>query len=100
MLEFIWNHVWAMIGVGGIAILVAVAVAYFIPGLRLVALEVIGGILAAGAIYAKGAADAHRSDKERQDKAEAKSIADAKADRAAADRDLANGVSDGGNRDQ
>ena len=100
MLEFIWNHVWAMIGVGGIAIPIAVAVAYFIPGLRLVALEVIGGILAAGAIYAKGAADAHRSDRDRQAKAEAKSISDAAADHAAAERDLANGVSDGGNRDK
>lgn len=100
MLEFIWNHAWVWFGAGGITIIALLAVAYFIPGARMAAVEIIAGIIAAGTIYGKGARDAKKREQARQAAAEAKSIADAKADRAAADRDVASGVPDGGDRDK
>ncbi len=100
MFDFIWNHAWVWFGAGGITIIILAAIAYLIPGARLIAVEIAAGIIAAGSIYAKGASDAKKRQLARQAEAEAKSIANAKADRASAERDLANGVSDGGNRDQ
>jgi len=60
MLDFLWHSAWIWFGAGGIAVIALVAVAYFIPGFRLTALEIIGGILAAGSIYAKGNRDEAR----------------------------------------
>ena len=95
MLDFLFHNIWAWIGLGGITIIIAIAVAWFIPGLRLVALEVIAGVAAATAIYAKGASDANTRRKALEKKAEDAAIASGKRDRTAADADAARGVRDG-----
>ena len=95
MLDFLWHSVWAWIGLGGITIIILAVVAWFIPGLRLIALEIGGAILAATAIYAKGASDATARRKALEKKAEDAAIASGKTDRAAADADAARGMRDG-----
>jgi len=58
MIDFFLHSLWGWIGLGGVIIIICGVVAWFIPGFRLVAIEIAGGILAATAIYAKGAKDA------------------------------------------
>ena len=58
MFDFILHSLWGWIGLGGLVVILCLVVAWFVPGFRLVALEVLGGVLAATAIYTKGAKDA------------------------------------------
>ena len=95
MWDFLLHHVIGLIGLGGVVIVGLAVVAWFIPGFRLLAIEIAGGIIAASAIYLKGASDAQARDKARQTAAENAAVASGKADRAAADRDAAGGVRDG-----
>ena len=92
--DFIFHHIIGLLGTGGIIIIGLAVVAWFIPGFRLLAIEIGGGILAATAIYLKGAKDAEARDKARQDAAERAAVASGKTDRSAADRDAASGVRD------
>lgn len=69
MWDFLLHSAWAWLGLGGISIIGLFVVAWFIPGFRLTAIEIIGGILAAGAIYAKGASDEKRKETARKEEA-------------------------------
>jgi hypothetical protein len=57
MWDFLFSSIWGWMGTAGVVVLICVAVGYFFPGFRVLALEVAGGVLAAAAIYAKGNRD-------------------------------------------
>lgn len=57
MLDFLFHSALAWFGLGAVCIIILAVVAWFIPQFRLTAIEIIGGILAASAIYAKGNSD-------------------------------------------
>jgi hypothetical protein len=76
MLSFLWHSVWAWIGLGGITIVILGVVAWFIPGFRLIAIEIAGAILAATAIYTKGSRDEALANKKREEEAVKKAKAD------------------------
>ena len=99
MLDFLWHNIWAVMGIGGVCVLILAAVAYFVPQLRLLAIEAAIGFLTATLIYAKGASDANARRKAIEKKAADDAIAAGNRARADAARDAANGVSDGYNRD-
>ena len=99
MLSFLWHNIWAVMGIGGVIVIILAAISYFIPQFRLIAIEAAAGVLAATAIYAKGVSDANARRKALEKKAEDAAIASGKADRAAADRDASSGVRDGFNTD-
>lgn len=98
--NYLFHSVYAWIGLGGVTIVILGVIAYFIPGFRLLAIEIAGAILAATAIYAKGAKDQKGQDQTKQKRVEDAAIAKGKTDRAAAERDAARGVRDGYDRDQ
>ena len=100
MLDFLWHNIWAVMGLGGVIVILLFAVAYFIPQFRLIAIEAAAGFLAATAIYAKGASDANARRKALEKKAEDDAVASGKAARAAADADVARGVKDGFDTDK
>jgi len=87
MLDFIFHSVAAQIGLAGVAIIALVAVAYFFPPFRRMAIGAAGLILAAATIYAKGARDEKRA----WNKATEKDIAKGKDARSRAERDVASG---------
>lgn len=100
MADYLFHSVYAWIGLGGVTIVILGVIAYFIPGFRLLAIEIAGAILAATAIYAKGAKDQKGQDQAKQKRVEDAAIAKGKSDRAAAERDASRGVRDGYDRDQ
>jgi hypothetical protein len=100
MLDFLWHNIWAVMGLGGVIVILLFAVAYFIPQFRLIAIEAAAGFLAATAIYAKGASDANARRKALEQKAEDNAVASGKAARTAADADAARGVKDGFDTDK
>ena len=57
MIHFLFDNIWGWIGTAGVVVLICAGIGYFVPGLRLLMLEIGGGILAATAIYAKGNRD-------------------------------------------
>lgn len=68
-MDFLWHSTAAWLGLGGVAIVGLAVAAWFIPGFRLLALEIGGGILAAGALMAKGARDQKIRDEKRKEEA-------------------------------
>ena len=69
MLHFIFDTVFGWVGVAGLVVIACIVVGYFIPGLRLIALEVAGGVLAAASIYAKGSHDRAVLENQRKEEA-------------------------------
>ena len=57
MLHFLFDSIWGWIGTAGVVVLICAIIGYFVPSLRLLMLEIGGGILAAAASYAKGNRD-------------------------------------------
>lgn len=57
MWHFLFDSIWGWIGTAGIAVIICAIIGYFVPSLRLLMLEIAGGIIAAAAIYAKGNRD-------------------------------------------
>src|SRR5512144_2245554 len=100
MIDFIWHSVWAQLSLAGILVVGLLAAAWFSPVFKRWFIGAAGLVLAAASIYAKGAADAARRAKERQDKAEREAIESGKRDRERADSDAAGGVRDGYDRDK
>lgn len=98
--DWLWHSTIAWLGAGGITIVILAVIAWFIPGFRMLAIEIGGAILTAMSIYAKGASDAKRRQQQLQKEAEDRAIASGKSDRAAAERDVANGVDDGFDTDK
>jgi hypothetical protein len=69
MWDFLFHSAVAWLGIGGLAIVGLAVAAWFIPGFRMLALEIGGGILAATAIYAKGNRDEVRKWSEAEQRA-------------------------------
>ena len=93
---FDWiNPVAAWLGFGGLGVAGLIAIAWFFPPFRKLAIEIGAVVIAVMAIYAKGASDARKRAKELQDAAERRAIESGKTDRTAAERDAASGVRDG-----
>lgn len=68
-LYWLWHTPGALILTGTVAVIACGAVAWFIPPLRRTAIGVGAVILAGVGIYAKGAADARRKEKEKSQEA-------------------------------
>lgn len=69
MLEWLWHSTVAWIGIGGAIIAALLAVAWFFPPFRRVALTAAGAVFTGLALYTKGAADQKRRDREKSDAA-------------------------------
>lgn len=73
MTDFIWQYVfstlWGWLGVAGVTVIICGAIAWFIPPLRRIALEVAGVVVAAATIYAKGSRDRANLEKRRKEEA-------------------------------
>ena len=100
-MNFDWiNPLYAYLGLAGMGIAGALAVAYFFPPFRKAALAVAAGIAGVAAIYRKGAKDASER-AERQRKAEETAAIKRGHDaRTNAERDVARGVRDKFDREQ
>ena len=76
MIDFLTNTIWGWLGIGGAVIAGSLALAWFVPPFRKLALTVAS--VAAGIlfVYAKGADDAKRREREKNERAAAKRQAD------------------------
>lgn len=99
MLSYIWHSTAALLGIGGLALVGLGAIAYLFPPFRRLAIAAGGGLLVLMGSYFKGVRDNAERERERQAKAEADAVAKGKAARTAAERDVADGVRDGYQRD-
>lgn len=57
MWEFIFGTIWGWIGTAGVVVIICVAVGYFFPPLRVIAIEIAAVVISAASIYAKGNRD-------------------------------------------
>lgn len=78
MIEFLFNSMWGWVGGATMIVIVAGAVAYFVPPLRRVAIGIAGLAATIAAIYAKGNRD--RAAQERKEREEAVKRVKAKYD--------------------
>lgn len=76
MMHVIFDSIWGWLGVTTIIVIACGVVAWFIPPLRRIALEVGGVALAVGTIYAKGNRDRAALEQKRKDEAVRKAQAD------------------------
>jgi hypothetical protein len=76
MIDFIWHSVWAQLGIAGVLVVGLLAAAWFSPVFKRWFIGAAGFVLAAATIYAKGAADQARREKEKRDAAVKKAQAD------------------------
>lgn len=92
MWDWLTYHVFTSLvgwlGLAGVIVVVCLAVAWFIPPFRRLALMVAGVVASAGAIYAKGSSDAARRKQEEWDNAERESKARGEQARRDAQRDV------------
>ncbi|MPZ58422.1 MAG: hypothetical protein GEU91_18405 [Rhizobiales bacterium] len=90
------NPLFGWLGLGGVGIAGLLALAWFFPPFRKLALMVAGVVAAALAIYTKGSRDAARRKQAEWDKAEGKMVDKSNKARADAERDHAAGRLRGG----
>ena len=88
MLHFLFDSIWGWIGTAGVVVLICTIIGYFVPSLRLLMLEIGGGILAAAAIYAKG----NRDEAAKWNQAIKDDVAKGDKARSDAERDVNSGV--------
>lgn len=69
MMHFIFDTAWGWIGTAGLVVVICLVVGYFIPQFRLYALAVIGVVVSAASIYAKGNRDRANLEKRQRDDA-------------------------------
>jgi hypothetical protein len=69
MIDFLFSTVWGWIGIAGVIAVACMAVAWFVPPLRTVALAVGGAAIAAATIYTKGSRDRAALEQKRKDEA-------------------------------
>lgn len=74
MLDLLFNSLWGWLGLGGVVIAAALAVAWFFPPFRQLALTVAAAAAGAVALYSKGAADASRRKQAEWDAAERRMV--------------------------
>lgn len=85
--HWIFDSIWGWIGTAGIVVIICVVVGYFVPGLRLIALEVAAVVLAAASIYTKG----NRDEAKKWSDANKRDIQKGKQARTDAERDVESG---------
>ena len=85
------NPLFAWLGLGGVGIAGLLALAYFFPPFRKLALAAAAVVAAGLAIYTKGSRDAAKRKQAEWDKANKRSIDKANKARADAERDVASG---------
>jgi hypothetical protein len=100
VISYIWHSVALQIGLGGVVIAALLAVAWFVPIFRNLALSLAGVLFGLLAAYAKGVKDASDRAKQRQAQAEHQAVDAGTTARADAERDAAGGVRDGWDRDK
>jgi hypothetical protein len=100
VISYVWHSVGLQLGLGGLVIAALLAVAWFIPILRNLALSAAGVLFGLLAAYAKGAKDATDAAKRKQADAERQAVDAGNTARADAERDAAGGVRDGYDRDK
>lgn len=91
MWEFLFSTLWGWLSITAIVVIGALAVAWFIPPFRPMALMVAGGALAIATFAAKVWNDATRKKQAEWDKAERDSIARGNKARTDAERDVSAG---------
>lgn len=91
MLDLLFNSLWGWWGIGGVVVAGALAVAWFIPPLRGIALAVAGGAAAAVTLYTKGSRDGSRRNEAKWNAAERKMVDKGNAARVDAERRVASG---------
>ena len=69
MMEFLFNSMWGWVGGATVIIIIAGAVAYFVPPLRRLAIGIAGLAAVAASIYAKGNRDRAAIEKKKRDEA-------------------------------
>lgn len=69
MFDFLTNTIWGWLGISGTIIAAALAVAWFFPPFRKIALTVAAFAAGVMTIYAKGASDARRAERAKSDAA-------------------------------
>lgn len=57
MWDFLFNSLWGWLGIAGVTVVCAFAVAWFVPPFRNMALAIAAGAAGAATIYAKGQRD-------------------------------------------
>jgi hypothetical protein len=100
VIGYIWHSVALQLGLGGLVIAALLAIAWFIPIFRNLALSAAGVLVGLLAAYAKGAKDASDRAKQKQAEAERQAVDAGTTARADAGRDAAGGVRDGYDRDK
>ena len=89
---FDWiNPLYGYLGLGGVLIAAALAVAWYFPPFRNIALAVAGGVAAVLAVYTKGSKDAAKRKQAEWEKAIKRDVAKGSKARADADSDVASG---------
>lgn len=88
MIHFLFDNIWGWVGTAGIVVIICAAIGYFVPSLRLLMLEIGGGILAATAIYAKG----NRDEANKWNQAVKDDVAKGQQARTDAERDVNSGA--------
>ena len=88
MIHFLFDNIWGWIGTAGVVVIICGAIGYFVPSLRLLMLEIGGGILAATAIYAKG----NRDEANKWNQAVKDDVAKGQQARTDAERDVNSGA--------
>jgi len=91
MIDFLWHSTAAWLGIGGAAVAALAAVAWFFPPFRKLAIQIAAGVIAVMAIYAKGASDAKKRERQRQAEAEQRMVKKGNDARRSAEHDLAAG---------
>lgn len=97
--HWIFTSFVAWLGIGGLVAVGALALGYFFPSMRRVAIEIAVAVLSFGLIYAKGRSEGKAAKQKEWDDAEQRSIQRGKDARVAAERDVASGVRDEFDRD-
>ncbi len=69
MLDFLWHSAAAQLGLAGLVVAGALAVAWFVPPFRRLALMIAGIAFSAATIYAKGAKDRANLENRRKEEA-------------------------------
>lgn len=76
MTHFIFDTAWGWVGTAGIIVVICLVVGYVIPQFRLYGLAVIGVVVSAASIYAKGNRDRANLEAKRRDDAVKKAQGD------------------------
>lgn len=87
MMDFIFGTLWGWVGTAVLVVLACIAVGYFFPPFRRIAIEIAAVVIAAASIYTKG----NRDEAKKWNKAIDRDVAKGKQARSDAERDVSSG---------